>query len=583
MKKILDYEEMNELLDNLNSNIIREVEPIGYSAFEQPIRHFIYGTGKEHVILTAGIHASELITNIFLLTFMKKLSDGEIVIDSNKYTIHFIPIENPDGTIITTSAIRALISKNSSELYEQLICIEYYMNSRLDDYNAENFNDKEDKLIYNMFKYIDINVIDEKYANLKMNIKNIIENSNLPKGILINWTSNGNGIDLNSNIECGEYLNEFLSKKEHYSKLRLNQINLFERGPIGCPSIKKEFVEEIENTHMLNFYKKLMSENDVIGSIMYHSCGGSVHYLDYMKEKNYWNESYGYKEINYNRNVAKTYAENCNYSLYSPKTYTTFCSKIRSILPGTLIVELSKLRSNPLSQFIDIDAAEYKETKGELKNLSKSFTNTINDNINALIKTIYTMSEEYSKYKYGILVNKENKCPKDLKFEMIDSKSTYDNDRLVEKETFCKWKEFQKEALKYGFEIEIESSYRSKEYQLKVFEEIKQEKGIDYANKNVAYAGYSEHQTGLAIDICLRKDEKFLCDNELLSTKLPEFILNNSYKFGFIVRYPKDKIEITGYSYEPWHIRYVGLNLARELYENNLTLEEWHNLIKETK
>lgn len=407
MRKILDYEEMNEMLNNLNSNIIKELEPIGYSTFGQPIRHFVYGIGKEHIILTAGIHASELITNIFLLTFMKKLSDGDIVIDYNKYTIHFIPIENPDGTIITTSAIRALIPKNSSELYEQLICIEYYMNSRLDDYNVENFNDKENKLIYNMFKYVDINAINDKYFDLKSNVKKIIEQSNLPKGILINWSSNGNGVDLNSNIECGQYFNEFITKKERFSKLRLNQINLFEKGPIGCPSIKREFIEEKENTIIFNFYKKLMSEYDVIGSIMYHSCGGSVHYLDYMEEKNYWNENYGYREINYNRKAAQTYAENSNYSLYKPKTYTTFCSKIRSILPGTLIVELSKLRSNPLSQFIDVDVELYKETQGELKYLSRNFTNTINDNISALIKTIDKMSEEYSKYKYGILVNKK--------------------------------------------------------------------------------------------------------------------------------------------------------------------------------
>lgn len=99
---------------------------------------------------------------------------------------------------------------------------------------------------------------------------------------------------------------------------------------------------------------------------------------------------------------------------------------------------------------------------------------------------------------------------------------------------------------------------------------------MDYVNKFVAKPGYSEHQTGLSIDICLKKEGKFLCDNELLLTELPKFILNNSYKFGFIVRYPKNKESITGYNYEPWHIRYVGLNLAKELYEKDLTLEEWH-------
>lgn len=127
-----------------------------------------------------------------------------------------------------------------------------------------------------------------------------------------------------------------------------------------------------------------------------------------------------------------------------------------------------------------------------------------------------------------------------------------------------------------GFQLDVDSAYRSKEYQEKVMNEIIKEKGIEYARKYVAVPGYSEHQTGLAIDICLKRGNDFIYDDDLLGTGVIEFIEENAHKFGFILRYPKGKENITKYNYEPWHLRYVGLKLADYLYSKDITLEEYY-------
>ena len=84
-----------------------------------------------------------------------------------------------------------------------------------------------------------------------------------------------------------------------------------------------------------------------------------------------------------------------------------------------------------------------------------------------------------------------------------------------------------------------------------------------------AREGHSEHQTGLAVDIN-SVSESFA------KTKEGKWLANNSYKFGYILRYPKGKEDITGYSYEPWHFRYVGVKVATAVYESGLTFDEFH-------
>ena len=126
-------------------------------------------------------------------------------------------------------------------------------------------------------------------------------------------------------------------------------------------------------------------------------------------------------------------------------------------------------------------------------------------------------------------------------------------------------------ALCCGVKLNIASGFRSYEEQEKGYNEYVKEFGEEKTNTFSAKPGHSEHQTGLAIDICDDSDN-------FIGTKEDTWLKANAYKFGFIIRYPKGKECITGYKYEPWHLRYVGCKHAKKIYESGLTLEEYLNV-----
>ena len=117
------------------------------------------------------------------------------------------------------------------------------------------------------------------------------------------------------------------------------------------------------------------------------------------------------------------------------------------------------------------------------------------------------------------------------------------------------------------------SGYRSYARQSQIFNSNVKKYGENTANRSSARPGQSEHQTGLAMDISA-KSANYNLTESFGTTKEGKWLADNAYQYGFIIRYPKDKEKITGYVYEPWHVRYVGKELAAYLYENKLTLEE---------
>ena len=127
---------------------------------------------------------------------------------------------------------------------------------------------------------------------------------------------------------------------------------------------------------------------------------------------------------------------------------------------------------------------------------------------------------------------------------------------------------------KNGYNIDIMSGYRDYFYQDKIYTKLLKEKGFAYAFRSVAKPGCSEHQTGLAIDICVYKDDKCYIEHELEDMDEIKWLIENSYKYGFILRYPRYMEDKTGYNYEPWHFRYVG-ELAEYLHRNNMLLEDY--------
>lgn len=121
--------------------------------------------------------------------------------------------------------------------------------------------------------------------------------------------------------------------------------------------------------------------------------------------------------------------------------------------------------------------------------------------------------------------------------------------------------------------ISTESGYRSYDVQVKAYNSIVKGYGQEAADNESARAGYSEHQTGLAVDF---GSEGCIIQDCFTNTAAAKWLTYNSYKYGFILRYPANKSAITGYKFEPWHYRYVGQQLASELERTRVaTLEEF--------
>lgn len=119
------------------------------------------------------------------------------------------------------------------------------------------------------------------------------------------------------------------------------------------------------------------------------------------------------------------------------------------------------------------------------------------------------------------------------------------------------------------------SAYRSSQTQTTLFNNYVERDGIEKAKTYSAVPGTSEHQSGLAIDVS-GSDGACAADDCFANTEEAAWLADNAHKYGYIIRFPKDKENITGYQYEPWHIRYIGVNLATELYNKGLTLEEYY-------
>ncbi|ESU30170.1 hypothetical protein G3A_23245 [Bacillus sp. 17376] len=130
-----------------------------------------------------------------------------------------------------------------------------------------------------------------------------------------------------------------------------------------------------------------------------------------------------------------------------------------------------------------------------------------------------------------------------------------------------------------GIELAAVSGYRSYGRQEALFNAEVNKVGEEKALQAVARPGSSEHQTGLTMDIS-SKTNNFNLNEQFGSTKEGVWLAHNAHKYGFILRYPKGKEGITGYMYEPWHFRYVGVKAATEIYENEWTLEEYFENVK---
>lgn len=174
--------------------------------------------------------------------------------------------------------------------------------------------------------------------------------------------------------------------------------------------------------------------------------------------------------------------------------------------------------------------------------------------------------------KLDVIVNKYYKLDKDYEPEdltVINSKFASGTQKL-RKEAADKFEEMASDMLKENLKIYAGSTYRSYSYQEGLYNRYVKKDGFKEAETYSARAGYSEHQLGLAVDIVNGK-WNYLSEGDKEYT----WLINNSYKYGFILRYPHESEYITGYVFEDWHFRYLGIDLATKVYESKLTYDEY--------
>lgn len=280
-------------------------------------------------------------------------------------------------------------------------------------------------------------------------------------------------------------------------------------------------------------------------------------YIDIIKNDNFKVENLE-KYINFNNNFNLD-VENTIFVINNNYETTEYNDKILALMHQTYYIHKN------LERYLNyLNNLEYTDD-----NIITTISN-VNSNLD---NEFYTVDNNTDLSKgYLIIVNKyykldENYVPDNL----VDIDSKYGYGKL-ESETYNAFIKMYNDALNDGMNLYIRSPYRSYKTQYNLYNSYAAKDGYKNADTYSARPGYSEHQTGLAMDLTTSSTTLGTFE----STKEFKWMKENCYKYGFILRYPKGKEYMTGYIYEPWHYRYVGVDAAQKIYEENITFEEYY-------
>lgn len=221
---------------------------------------------------------------------------------------------------------------------------------------------------------------------------------------------------------------------------------------------------------------------------------------------------------------------------------------------------------------------KYKETNDKT---AKEIVTEVNCNLdkefyNDIIKTDLTKGNLMLVNKYYYVDNTyEPDDPMTLKLNQY----TYWEGSILSHDAYVAFTSMVDDASKLGYSLIDTSAYRTYEYQSYLYNKYLEENGLEWTLKSSAKPGHSEHHTGLATDIVKKGVSMYDFEN----TEEFDWIKNNAHKYGFILRYPEGKEYLTGYKYEPWHYRYVGVDVATYIYEEDIVFEEYYAYFCEYK
>ncbi len=275
-----------------------------------------------------------------------------------------------------------------------------------------------------------------------------------------------------------------------------------------------------------------------------------------------YHQTYEYKllQINYTKEEAKLLTDNLNGSqidnLLNEKKNTTLLN---------ILQEKYYLKKN-LERYLDYYNKNTNLSTSEIVSLV---------NVNRDKDYYENMEETDTSIGFGFLVNKYHALNESYEVSDLTTISktySYGDNQKLNKEAYEAFKNLADAAKEEGHTILIVSSYRSHQRQDEVWKDYKASFGIKKADNYAARAGSSEHETGIAIDVADYNDKNDKFDE----TESYKWMLENSYKYGYILRYPKNKENITGYAYEAWHYRYLGVDLATKVHNEGITFDEYY-------
>ena len=242
----------------------------------------------------------------------------------------------------------------------------------------------------------------------------------------------------------------------------------------------------------------------------------------------------------------------------------SFSNKLQEIVKAKELATIYKTPSTKSDVITEVPLGAYLESYGSSEGFTKVTYNNQSGYISAdLLEKI--LDENTFKVVDGILiVNRKYNLPKDY-------------NPGVNLEAMQSYEMMKSEMNREGLDLKIISDFRSFEEQKRVYDSQLESIGEEETRKVTADPGHSEHQTGYAFDFWLNNDDITITD-AFDDTKEAEWLKNNAYKYGFILRYPRGKEDVTGYSFESWHYRYVGAETAKKIFDSGLTVEEFYGL-----
>lgn len=221
-------------------------------------------------------------------------------------------------------------------------------------------------------------------------------------------------------------------------------------------------------------------------------------------------------------------------------------------------------------------------THGSNRSLSlTNFFHPSRQNTSSFNKHAYSLTDPASIW---VIVNKKhplnpiNYTPSDLTVPAVALRVPGNDSMQMRSQAAKALEQMFSDAKAQGIQLMLASGYRSYDYQLNLYNGYVASMGQAKADETSARPGHSEHQTGLAVDI---EPVSKNCELDPCFANTPEgqWLAANAYKYGFLLRYTPDKVQVTGYASEPWHYRYIGTQLAAELHKTNIkTLEEFFNV-----